>query len=116
MASIRVSCPSCQTGFALETARPDPRAGCPSCQRVLLWSYRQGERQTGPIGWSELRRLAAQGGLQPEDLVAQEGSTHWLIARKVLTTFPPAPPPLPPPLPEPPPLPARAPRSSSFNL
>src|SRR5437868_5552287 len=33
------------------------------------WHYTQGGRQAGPVAWSQLRQLAASGGLSASDMV-----------------------------------------------
>ena len=64
---------------------------------------RDGE-QVGPVTTAQLKELAANGGLDPEDLVWQEGLPDWKPARKFAGLFPapaaaaPPPPPMPPPV------------------
>ncbi|HSK80196.1 MAG TPA: CD225/dispanin family protein [Thermoanaerobaculia bacterium] len=58
--------------------------------------------QHGPLLEGDLRRMALEGSLQPEDLVWSEGMASWLPASEVGVFEFPA---LPPPPPSPPPVP-----------
>jgi hypothetical protein len=46
-----------------------------------LWYYTIEGRQRTPVPSSELRRLAAEGSLKPNDLVWREGMPRWVRAR-----------------------------------
>jgi hypothetical protein len=70
------------------------------------WYYHHAGTQNGPVTLDELQRLAASGGLDPEDLVWQQGMPGWVPASTVEGLLPkaePAPPPAAPAAPTPPP-------------
>src|SRR5438045_1584899 len=68
------------------------------------------QQRLGPLTFDRLRAMAADGQLQPVDLVCREGMENWWPAERVKGLFPagPALPPLPP---ETRPLPVVAPTS-----
>jgi len=79
------------------------------------WHYSKGDERLGPISTDELKAMAADGRLSPEDLIWREGQKDWVPARSAKGLFPVG---GPPPLPKgdaaaPPPLPARAHHSRS---
>jgi hypothetical protein len=47
------------------------------------WYYAQGDRKVGPVAARELKQAAADGTLQPTDLVWTDGMTDWKEARTV---------------------------------
>lgn len=47
------------------------------------WFYAQGDRKVGPVSVKELMQAAADGTLQPSDLVWTEGMTDWKEASTV---------------------------------
>lgn len=51
------------------------------------WYYARENKQMGPVSSAELKRLAADGELQPDDLVWREGLTEWAPARSVRSLF-----------------------------
>jgi hypothetical protein len=78
-----------------------------------VWWYANGTQQQGPVSAQELKRLAAEGGLQPDALLWREGMAEWIAASSVRGLLPAAAPPVPaaPPAPVSPPAeaaPARA--------
>ena len=66
------------------------------------WHYAKNGERTGPVSSSELKKLAAEGTLQTDDLVWKEGWPDWKPASKLKGLFPEpevsssAPPPTPP--------------------
>jgi S1-C subfamily serine protease len=52
------------------------------------WFYQDGGKQCGPVTWTELRRMAAEGELSPEDRVWSEGMAKWQLARTIPNLFP----------------------------
>jgi hypothetical protein len=67
---------------------------------VVYFAFTGGER-VGPLSYAELDGLAANGKLQPEDLVWQSGTADWVPASRFVAFVPKAPPrapsePLPP--------------------
>ena len=70
-----------------------------------VWWYANGSQQQGPISAQELKRIAAEGGLQPDALLWREGMAEWIAASSVRGLLPaaevtlPVPPPVPPPPP-----------------
>lgn len=44
------------------------------------WYYAANRKQTGPVPWEELQRLARAGLLEPTDLVWSAGMTDWARA------------------------------------
>jgi hypothetical protein len=59
-----------------------------------LWYYAQNGQQLGPVPSTQLQQLAAQGHLQPADLIWKEGMPSWVAASSVQGLFqqqPPAP-------------------------
>jgi interferon-induced transmembrane protein/uncharacterized protein DUF4339 len=81
-----------------------------------MWYFTKDGTQHGPLLEGDLRRMALDGSLQPEDLVWTEGMASWLPASEVgvfefpaLPPAPPAPPPVPPHYVAPPPPQAPAP-------
>jgi len=61
------------------------------------WHYSKGNQKLGPVPDAELRKMAADGRLSPEDMIWSEGMTDWVPARTAKGLFPAsdAPPPLP---------------------
>lgn len=47
------------------------------------WYYTQGDRKVGPVSVKELKQAAADGTMQPTDLVWTEGMREWKEARTV---------------------------------
>jgi hypothetical protein len=63
------------------------------------WHYSIQGKRVGPVGATELKRLADSGQLSPTDLVWKEGLQNWVAASNVKGLFankPAVPPPLPP--------------------
>jgi hypothetical protein len=52
------------------------------------WFYEEGGKQRGPVSWAELKRMAADGELSPEDRVWGEGMAAWKEARLIPNLFP----------------------------
>ena len=44
------------------------------------WYYTTNKQQMGPVSWDELRQLATQGLLRPNDLVWTDGMPEWVKA------------------------------------
>jgi hypothetical protein len=64
---------------------------------TLRWYYtHNGKKKLGPVSSAQLKALAALGKLLPDDMLLQEGSSKWTLARSVKGLFPatehPAPP------------------------
>jgi hypothetical protein len=53
----------------------------------IEWFYAKGDKHTGPVNSTELKRLATAGELKPDDLVWREGMADWTIARNVRGLF-----------------------------
>jgi hypothetical protein len=51
------------------------------------WHYTRGEKKSGPVSATELRRLASAGELSPDDLIWREGMNEWTAARHVRGLF-----------------------------
>ena len=51
------------------------------------WYYARDNKQHGPVGAAELKRLSQTGELRPDDLVWREGMDEWMQARKVKGLF-----------------------------
>jgi hypothetical protein len=51
------------------------------------WFYSTNKQQMGPVSWDELRRLAASGTLQRDDLVWSEGMAEWIKAERQAGLF-----------------------------
>ncbi len=50
-------------------------------EQAAQWFYsKDGQNRTGPVGMEELGRLAAGGGLKPDDLVWRQGMADWMPA------------------------------------
>lgn len=66
---------------------------------ALQWHYSSNGQQYGPVTSDDLRELALDGDLLPDDLVWREGMADWAPASKVkglfdgVTTKPPPKPP-----------------------
>lgn len=45
-----------------------------------IWYYTRGGKQMDPVSMAELRQLAAQGYLKPNDMVWREGMPQWILA------------------------------------
>ncbi len=61
------------------------------------WHYSINGEKIGPVPFSELERMVAEGTLEPGDLVWSKGMADWQAAGKVSELpFPDEPPPLPP--------------------
>ena len=54
---------------------------------VMEWYYTKEGKQTGPIAFEELQRLAAQGQLLPGDFVWKQGMQNWQPAREINGLF-----------------------------
>jgi hypothetical protein len=54
----------------------------------VQWWYARDDEQLGPLSPTELRRLAAGGGLAPTDLVWREGLSEWAPAGRIKGLFP----------------------------
>jgi hypothetical protein len=61
------------------------------------WHYSKGNEKLGPVSRNELRTMAADGRLTPNDLVWRDGMSTWKPAGRINGLFPTAaaPPPLP---------------------
>jgi hypothetical protein len=46
----------------------------------MMWYYRRGEAQMGPVSWEDLVHTARAGGLGSGDLVWTDGMTQWQAA------------------------------------
>lgn len=53
-----------------------------------VWYYCRGGQQYGPAELSDLRIMAANGELEPNDQVWKEGMPKWMPARRVAGLFP----------------------------
>src|SRR2546427_702538 len=53
------------------------------------WHYTRGDKQAGPVSWTDLMHLAASRQLSPADMVWKEGMPNWLPAEKVKNLFAP---------------------------
>jgi hypothetical protein len=51
------------------------------------WYYAKGQEQFGPVGTSELKAMAEDGRLTPEDLVWREGLSQWTPSSRVRGLF-----------------------------
>ncbi len=47
------------------------------------WYYATGDEQHGPVSAAEMRQLAADGELGPDDLIWTDGMDDWVAARSV---------------------------------
>ncbi len=54
----------------------------------IQWYYARNEQQFGPVLGSELKQLAASGGLARDDLVWREGMEQWAPAGRIKGLFP----------------------------
>ena len=54
---------------------------------MAQWFYRIDGQEAGPVGTSELKRLAASGELSPTDMVWKEGLEAWVPASKAKGLF-----------------------------
>lgn len=55
---------------------------------VQQWYYAKGDRKIGPITAAELKRLAQNSELLPDDLVWREGLRDWTAAKRIRGLFP----------------------------
>jgi len=62
-----------------------------------VWYYHHAGTRSGPVSLEQLRQVAAAGELEPGDLVWQQGTPDWVLARTVEGLFGAEPTPLPPP-------------------
>ncbi len=46
------------------------------------WFYTTNKQQMGPVSWEELRELASNGILKPNDMIWSEGMEEWIKAVK----------------------------------
>jgi Mg-chelatase subunit ChlD len=74
---------------------------------MALWHYSRQGAVFGPVTSDQLRDLARDGNLLPDDLLCRQGTTKWVPARRVTGLFPEAPPQPALPPPGPPALPPR---------
>ena len=63
----------------------------------MMWYYRRGEAQMGPVSWEDLVGAARAGGVVSGDLVWTEGMAQWQAAATIPGLLPamPAPPAMP---------------------
>src|SRR5262245_61086847 len=108
-----LTCPHCQV-FYLQPDNEPALAKCPSCKKSLAvqrattapprWFYIRDKHKVGPVAFSLLREVVSAGGLKPDDMLLQEGTTRWAPASSLDGLFPTAPSPV-----TPPPVPLEAP-------
>lgn len=55
---------------------------------VQQWYYTKGERKIGPVTAAELKHLAQNSELLPDDLVWREGLREWMAAKRIRGLFP----------------------------
>ncbi|MFY9825171.1 MAG: GYF domain-containing protein [Thermoanaerobaculia bacterium] len=75
----------------------------------MMWYYRRGEAQLGPVSWEDLVNAARTGGLGSGDLVWTDGMAQWQPAATIPGLLPQTPVAMPPARPAyaaPPPRPA----------
>ncbi len=72
-----------------------------------IWFHARGGEQSGPISASELKRLAINQTLRPDDLVWRSGMTEWVAASRIKGLMP---------VPPPPPQPARQPANAAPDV
>jgi len=58
----------------------------------MMWYYRRGETQMGPVSWEDLVHTARAGGLGSGDLVWTEGMAQWQAAATIPGLLPVIPP------------------------
>ncbi len=58
----------------------------------MMWYYRRGEAQMGPVSWEELVGAARAGGLGTGDLVWTDGMAQWQPAASIPGLLPEQPP------------------------
>ena len=92
-AGLKVACVRCKQ--RLKVPEPaevrDSRPAWPKPVAVKggeVWYYQDGDKQRGPVTWAELRRMAAEGELSPEDRVWGEGMAGWQAAKLIPSLFP----------------------------
>jgi hypothetical protein len=51
----------------------------------MNWFYAKDGQQVGPVDFSEIQRLAAEGQIKPDDLVWQQGTPNWVKLSTVVT-------------------------------
>jgi hypothetical protein len=49
----------------------------------MMWYYRRGEAQLGPVSWEDLVNAARAGGLASGDLVWTDGMAQWQAAATI---------------------------------
>ena len=49
----------------------------------MMWYYRRGEAQLGPVSWEDLVTAARAGGLGSGDLVWTDGMAQWQAAATI---------------------------------
>jgi hypothetical protein len=93
-AGLKVACVRCSQKLKVPAA-PDVRARqtAPPPKPVAVkggkqWYYHDGDKQCGPVTWPELRRMASEGELSPEDRVWGEGLPGWQAAKLIPKLFP----------------------------
>ncbi|MDR0610094.1 MAG: GYF domain-containing protein [Planctomycetaceae bacterium] len=52
------------------------------------WYYRKGVARFGPVSSAEIKKMAAEGKLEPTDLLRGVGMTEWVPASKIKGLFP----------------------------
>ena len=52
------------------------------------WFIKKGQNKVGPYTSSQLREIAYEGGLTPQDHVLKEGTTEWVKAKRLKNLFP----------------------------
>jgi len=88
------------------------------------WHYSKGDQRLGPISTDELKAMASDGRLSPDDMIWKKGMPEWAPASSAKGLFPAdaGPPPLPssksarPPYEVPPPLPEKSADQSPSRL
>ncbi|MDR0704120.1 MAG: DUF4339 domain-containing protein [Planctomycetaceae bacterium] len=52
------------------------------------WYYRKGTARFGPVASADIKKMAAEGKLEPTDLLRGVGMTEWVSASKITGLFP----------------------------
>ncbi|MDR2438713.1 MAG: GYF domain-containing protein [Planctomycetaceae bacterium] len=52
------------------------------------WYYRKGTARFGPVSSTDIKKMAAEGKLEPTDLLRGVGMTEWVAASRVKGLFP----------------------------
>lgn len=97
MPNLWTTCSKCNVLFGSAQEHGPVSSLCPRCQNapsapeavraIEAWHYALGKRKLGPFSLDEMKAMAADGRLQPEDMVLPPGAARWVVADTLPDSF-----------------------------